>query len=629
MDLIFRVITAAHAKGTHHRLALDGVARLCGPNAAASSLLGENAERWQRLLLKHAAALVQGSKAPDDTFKDFKNHVLHPRDGFWGGAVAAAQNWYGQLVLALGQGDWPSAATAAGILSHYVTDPVQPFHTAQSEAECCIHRAFEWSVSRAYDGLKRIAAADAARTIDVPDGDDWLEQLLHRAASDANVHYEKLIAHYDIKRGVVDPPSGLDAVAQRIVGEQIGIASALFATVLERAIVESKAVPPEVDLTLDVVLSTLRMPVTAVLKKIADVRERALVERIYDELMATGTVETNLPEDDRAIRDIYAAEVMGAKPAGGEAQGTAAKPASLRQIGPRKADLRKTDVPAGKPVLPVNRIPIRTLPPPTPDLSRPAPERVAREVPLDELPRPAPRAADQAVPLGPVSRFRGQPAETAPSAPAPSVPMQQVAAAPHRPSHRPSQQTSVPIVAQREPDPATPVSRQETSALATASAAAASILGFAGRPHPVVAPRLHLTLAQDIVDAPSIGPKMAERLTPLGLKSVGDLLEADPDTIATRLGYQSVSAQTVRDWQDQTRLVCSVPGLRGTHAQLIVGAGFRTVDAVAAADPQTFCAGVLAYAAGNEGQRILRNGDPPDIERIKSWVNTARSAQAA
>ena len=180
MDLIFRVITAAHAKGTHHRLALDGIARLHGTDA----------ERWQRLFLKHAEALVRGSKAPDDEFKDFKNHVLHPRDGFWGGAASAAQKWYAQLVIALGNGDWQTAATAAGILSHYVTDPVQPFHTAQSEAENAIHRAFEWSVSRSYDELKRIAAADAARTIDVPEGDDWLEQLLRHAASDPNVHDE-------------------------------------------------------------------------------------------------------------------------------------------------------------------------------------------------------------------------------------------------------------------------------------------------------------------------------------------------------------------------------------------------------------------------------------------------------
>ena len=49
MSLIFRVITAAHAKGTHHRLALDGIARLHGPQG----------DLWQRLFLAHAMPSVR------------------------------------------------------------------------------------------------------------------------------------------------------------------------------------------------------------------------------------------------------------------------------------------------------------------------------------------------------------------------------------------------------------------------------------------------------------------------------------------------------------------------------------------------------------------------------------------
>ena len=607
MSLIFRVITAAHAKGTHHRLVLDGIARLHGPQG----------ELWQRLFLAHAAELVKGSKAPDDEFKDFKNHVLHPRDGYWGGAVGAAQKWYAHLVEALAKADWPEAASCAGILSHYVTDPVNPFHTAQSEAESSIHRAFEWSISRSYDDLKRIAAADAERTINIPDGADWLEQLLRSAATDANVHYEKLIAHYDIHRGVVDPPSGLDSIAQHIVGDLIGLASALFAAVLDRAIVESKAEPPEVDLTLDVVLSTLRIPVTALLKKIADRRERALVERIYDELKATGTVEKNLPGDDRAVRDLYAFEVLGQRNAAGAELSIGGK--AGRTSGPRKSEPKMNSA------QPANRVTTRPLPPPTSEMSRGGPPPSAREVPIDEPARPAPRAADQAAPLGPVSRFRGEPINPVVEGVQPSQ-----AQAPDDPA-----QSAGPVngsaTAERPP-----VS-QERSALATAAAAAASIVSFSGRKpgghgsaaHASGAPRLFLAPQQNIVDAPSIGPKMAERLVPLGLETVADLLAAKPDTTAARLDFSGVTAATIVEWQQQAKLVCTVPGLRGTHAQLLVGAGYLTPDAVAAADPQALSTAVLAFAAGTAGQRLLRNGDPPDVERIRSWVANARGAMAA
>ena len=52
----------------------------------------------------------------------------------------------------------------------------------------------------------------------------------------ANGYYEKLIAHYDIQRGVVDPPAGLDHVAKRMVAELIRYAISATRAVLDRAI---------------------------------------------------------------------------------------------------------------------------------------------------------------------------------------------------------------------------------------------------------------------------------------------------------------------------------------------------------------------------------------------------------
>ncbi len=91
MSLLFSILSAAHARGTHHYLALDALRRLRGPDA----------ERWQRLFLVHAELYLAGSKAPDTEFKDFTNHVLHPRDGYWGGAPDKARIWYHDLVEAL------------------------------------------------------------------------------------------------------------------------------------------------------------------------------------------------------------------------------------------------------------------------------------------------------------------------------------------------------------------------------------------------------------------------------------------------------------------------------------------------------------------------------------------------
>jgi hypothetical protein len=264
MGLLFRVLYAVHARGTHHKLVLDALPLLTGPDA----------EGWRRLLLKHAEPFMVGAKAPDDTFKDFKNHVLHVRDGFWGGAPATARQWYGKLVASLEAQNWAEAAYNAGVLSHYVTDPVHPFHTGQTEAENGIHRAFEWSTAKTYDVIKALGAEERAPRIGVPDREDWLEEMLRVAATQSNAHYEKLIAHYDINRGVVDPPAGLDLVSRRILGRLVIYASSLVAVVLERAFAEAKVSPPEVSLTLDTVLATLKIPLKKLQAKLADVAAR-------------------------------------------------------------------------------------------------------------------------------------------------------------------------------------------------------------------------------------------------------------------------------------------------------------------------------------------------------------------
>jgi predicted flap endonuclease-1-like 5' DNA nuclease len=435
---------------------------------------------------------MAGAKAPDDVFKDFKNHVLHPRDGYWGGAPAAARDWYGKTIGALRASDWPAAVNAAGVLSHYVTDPVQPFHTGQSEAESSIHRAFEWSTAKSYADLVAIAAADPLPAIAVPERDDWLEEMLRAAALRSNWYYEKCLAHYDINQGAVDPPAGLDSVSRRIVGGLIRYATALFATVLSRAIAEAGVPPPDVSLGLDTVLATLAIPMKTLANRLADKADREQVLRMYDELKATGTVERNLPEDDRAVRDIHAVEVLH-----------------------------------------------HTKPP-----------------------------AKAASPSG---------ARAAPS--------------PRQPAARPTLATRL----------------------------------EATRPEQV--PRLKMT--DDIVDAPSIGPRMAERLGALGVSTVADLMAGDPATLAARLALSQVRADDVADWQTQARLVLSVPGLTGTGAQLLVGAGYREPAVIAAAEPAKLSADVLAYAASSAGRRVLRDGEPPDIERIKQWAESSRRALAA
>jgi predicted flap endonuclease-1-like 5' DNA nuclease len=139
--------------------------------------------------------------------------------------------------------------------------------------------------------------------------------------------------------------------------------------------------------------------------------------------------------------------------------------------------------------------------------------------------------------------------------------------------------------------------------------------------------RFYLELSDDVERAPSIGPKTATRLEKAGIRTVRDLLDCDPEAAAGKIGIRYITPKTILDWQRQSILVLTIPELRGTHAQLLVGAGFNSADEIAAASSDDVCSGVLEFAGTREGQRILRDGAAPDIEKIKAWAENAQHAR--
>ncbi len=517
MSLLYRIIYAAHANGTHHKLALDALQKLQHPDA----------EGWRKVMLKHVGLYLEGSKDPDNKFKDFKNHVLHVRDNYWGGAPAKAENWYGHLVTALMESNWSEAAYAAGVLSHYYTDPIHPFHTGQTEAENSAHRAVEWSINRAYDSLKSEADRNfPSLSVSVPEGPAWLKEMTCAGAEFSNRYYEKLIAHYNIHAGVSDPPSGLDPISRRFVGELITYAATGFARILDRAFTDSGQRPPKVSLALDTLIATLQIPSKMLQKRLSNAEDRAIVQQMYDELKATGTVSKTLPEDDRKVRDLFAKEVLGPREA-------AAAEARAKLLKPSPPDKRR----------------------PRPAIAtQPAAQSTASEV------QPAPGAS-----------------QTVDSEPTLAV-----------------------------------MQRLEKAAA------------------PLLQPRLYLAESDNLDAAPSIGPKTARRFAQIGVFTVADFLARDPVELAERLRMRWMPAQVLSDWQAQAQLVMSVPSLRGTHAQLLVGAGYRDAASIIAADADKLCADILAFATTEEGRRVLREGGAPDIEKIRAWISNATAfAQAA
>ena len=511
MSLLYNVLFATKCRSNHHRLALD----------ALRWIEGDNGARWRDLFLHHHEAYFEGAKAPDEVFKDFKNHVLHVRDNYWGGAVEAAEEWYRRTIRALVAKDWKLAVYSAGVMSHYVVDPIQPFHTGQTEEEGVIHRAVEQSLSKAYDLLQEVLENELGGypNIQLPSGADWLKQTVRMGAEASNPHYETLIEHYNFAKGVKKPLEGLDDAIDQAIAPLIGRAAVTLARIYERAFAEAAVSPPQVGTGLDAVFATLQAPISVITNKLASDKERALVKAMYEEYQKSGKVRATLPADDKEVRALYALEVLN--------------------------------------------VPISTLNAKWPKeigLAHGVGDAVDLPTPKKEKPQPKAKTATPA-------------------------PQQSGVMAPE-------------------------ISDEELEALTAPAPSAAG-------------PRLHRE--DPIVDAPSIGAKTAARLEAVGLRTVADLLDAEPESAAKSVRASHITPPVIRDWQAQAGLACAIPSLRGFDAQLLVACGVREIETLAGQNAQELAKAIDAYLKTRDGQQLARSSKPPNADAVRGWISAAAS----
>ncbi len=144
--------------------------------------------------------------------------------------------------------------------------------------------------------------------------------------------------------------------------------------------------------------------------------------------------------------------------------------------------------------------------------------------------------------------------------------------------------------------------------------------------------KFYLDLDDHIEAAPSIGPKTAERFEKIGVKTIDQFLKQTAESMAAKLNYKRISADVVRSWQHQARLVCRIPNLRGHDAQILVACNMIEPEEIATMQPQALFDFVGPFSDTKEGQKIIRSGKKPDLAEISDWIAWAqktRSIQAA
>ncbi|QDU96770.1 DUF4332 domain-containing protein [Lignipirellula cremea] len=636
-SLCYRIVHSNSCRSTHHKLALDALVQI----------RGRMAERWRNLFLKHYEAFLEGAKAPDSKFQDFRNHVLHVNDDDWGGAVEAAQMWYERLLDLLRRSEWEEAAYAAGVLSHYYTDVIQPLHTAQSEIENQIHRAFEWSVFKSYDALlEMIETKVGYPDLEAPETTNWLAQMIRQGAVKANGKYAYVVDHFQLGPSIKDPPAGLDRDLSRVVAELLAYATIGFSRILEKAFEESAVRPPRTIAVLTAVVATFKAPLHFIARKIHDVNEREIVEGIWNELQETGKVEETLPEDDRVVSKLYEREVLGRRPAYTPRQSPREAAAALNL----DARNRTRPEPAATPSVAgsIDPRPAHTV----------APRPKNRNTSGDSTPAPtdSPFAASGPV----VSRSAAPEPRVEPTRSASAEPKTESRTESRSPSREEAREARAAARAEASAaDAAEPrksifnLSRyvpkrsarstedrtDERSSPSTLSASGASAAASRSSSDRSTSdrsasdrssgePRFYLQRSDDVEQAPSIGVKTAKRLERIGVATVDDLLNLDPHTAARQLSVGHIDADTIRDWQHQALLVCRVPNLRGHDAQILVACGFTTPGETASADPEEVLLLSDEFVLTDAGQRVLRGGQQPDLDEVRNWIRWAGQARA-
>lgn len=626
MNLLELVIIAHRCRSTHHYIAFD----------ALQLLQGKDAGDWKNLLLKHHTQLLKGAKAPDAEFKDFQNHVLHVEDGEWGGARDAAMKWYGKAVEALREKKWSKAAYALGVLTHYYADPIQPFHTAQSEEEGAIHRALEWSIAKSRDTIKALIDLRGYPHVYAGTETGFVADMVLAGAKYSNPHYQTFIDHYDLHKGVANPPEGLDQTLLDILADLVSYATAGVAVLFERAFAEAGVKPQKVDLDLPGYFAALDIPIRKITKRMADANDRKTVEKMYTEFVETGKVVKTLPADDKEIRALHCKHIlrqplewldmMPIKPIGTKHVPLPEHPE------PVKYQLKVVPVPVDGAEVPepAQRMPTVAVDPEVFDTpSRPQslaePEAAEIEPPISEIAAPEPVAANDAEA---VVEAVPEP-ETVEEAKDAVEDLAQVAAEAVDP----------------EPDTSTVIETASAAEamLAELNATDASVEPKDATPDEAIDQTEQedetvdelderrqnaLSLESPVVDAPSIGPKTASRLEKVDIFTIGDLLSADPEETAKALNVRYIKADTLIDWQDQTRLMVDAPGLRVLDSQILVGAGIRNAKDLAKASATKVLNAATSFLDTPQGARVLWGGDNNvDKTEVEQWIDLAKAAR--
>jgi hypothetical protein len=299
------VVIAARAARFEHRLALETVRQLRAPAQ----------ERWRTLVFARAGALLSGVDAPEHLLRDVA--ALRP-DAAGGGAdalIAAIETWHEALVDRLAGREWENACFAIGALARYVAALCDPLTTRFHDAAELVRRPTLNTLFVEFDSLCERLTAELGGWPDLvePRTADWIARMCEAARAQAVRGFDAAVlrCQLDGARAVFDS----DLARQR--ARLIGLAVALTARLVERAIAAAKTAPVKTNVAMSLAAEAGYAPYSWALRLKTLHGERALLAAQARERTRRGHLSVSLAAIDRLAL------------ARAEAEGREAEPVSL------------------------------------------------------------------------------------------------------------------------------------------------------------------------------------------------------------------------------------------------------------------------------------------------------------
>jgi hypothetical protein len=128
-----------------------------------------------------------------------------------------------------------------------------------------------------------------------------------------------------------------------------------------------------------------------------------------------------------------------------------------------------------------------------------------------------------------------------------------------------------------------------------------------------------LSPSSRIYDAGICRPAEYAALVRCGINTVGELLEANPDTLPNAVASSGVTPQDLRRWQTCCRLMISIPEMAPGDAQLMFDCGFEGPEDLADVRGELLLRRLSDYlsATGRAGELARFS-----VERINTWMRS-------